>query len=87
MQSWRSCALLEKQLEITIKVNSEYLSSDVNTICKVQLERSESYKNDYRHINKQESTVDQQEQQTTTEDYQRPIFALVRICRTIQEHN
>jgi urea transporter len=26
----RSCALLEKQLEITIKVNSEYLSSDIN---------------------------------------------------------
>ena len=87
MQSWRSCALLEKQLEITIKVNSEYLSSDISTTYMEQLERSESYTTDYWLASEQESMVDQPQQQTMKEDYQRPTFALVRIYRTTQEHN
>ena len=78
--------MLEKQLEITIKVNSEYLSSDINKICKEQLERSENYKIDYRLINKQESMADQPHQQMM-EDYLRPTFDLVRMYKTTQERN
>ena len=82
----RSCALLEKQLEITIKVNSEYLSSDINKICKEQLERSENYMIDYRRINMQESMVDQPHQQMM-KDYLRPTYDLVRMYKTSQERN
>jgi hypothetical protein len=86
MPSRRSFALLEKQLEITIKVNNEYLSSDINTTCKEQLERSENYKSDYMPINKQESMADQPHQQMM-KDYLRPTFDLVRMYRTTQERN
>ena len=87
MPSRRSFALLEKQLEITIKVNNEYLSSDINMTYKEQLERSENYKIDYRRISEQQSTVDQPHQQMMKQDYQLPTFDLVRIYKPIQEHN
>ena len=78
--------MLEKQLEITIKVNSEYLSSDINTICKEWLERSENYKTDYMCTSRQESMADRLHQQMM-KDYRRPTFDFVRMYRTTQERN
>ena len=86
MPSRRSFALLEKQLEITIKVNSKYFIRDINMICKEQLERSENYKRDYRLITKQESMADQPHQRMM-KDYLRPTFDLVRTYRITQERN
>ena len=86
MKSLRSYALLEKQLDITIKLNSDNWSSAINMTYKEQLERSENYKTDYRRIRMQESMADHPHQQMM-KDYLRPTFDLVRMYRTIQERN